>query len=94
MADLPTWKSIDHACIVFNPGNTVEYHTGDWRSIRPEINREKCTKCGICWIYCPDAAVRVDESGNHEVDYDYCKGCGICAHECPRGAIVMVEECE
>ena len=94
MADLPAWKTINHACLVFTPGNTVEYLTGDWRSMRPERTDEKCVKCGECWMYCPDAAIYIDENGYYAVDYDYCKGCGICAKECPHGAIVMVEECE
>ncbi len=94
MAELPTWKDINFACIVFEPGNARNYLTGDWRSMRPERVDSKCVKCGECWMYCPDAAIFQDERGFYAVDYDYCKGCGICAKECAHGAIVMVEECE
>ncbi len=94
VTDLPTWRTIDHACIVFEPGSSVQYYTGDWRSMRPDWNSEKCVKCGKCWMYCPEAAINVDEHRDYKVDYDYCKGCGICAEECPYGVIVMVEECE
>lgn len=92
--NLASWKSIDHACIVFEPGNSMELHTGDWRSMRPERSADKCKKCGRCWMYCPDAAVSMSDRGDVEIDYRYCKGCGICARECPYDAISMVEECE
>jgi pyruvate ferredoxin oxidoreductase delta subunit len=91
VAELPTWKNIDIACMVFRPGNSMEFLTGDWRSMRPERDDEKCVKCGKCWMYCPEAAISGDD---YAIDYDYCKGCGICAKECPYGVIVMVEECE
>jgi len=72
-------------------GTSLVYKTGDWRTMRPLIDREKCKKCGICWKFCPDMAIR-EHDDYPEVDYDYCKGCGICANECPFDAIEMVEE--
>ena len=62
--------------------------TGSWRVFRPRIDREKCNACGICAMYCPDAAISEDL----EIDYDFCKGCGICANECPKSAITMERE--
>jgi len=50
-----------------------------------------CNGCGICYIYCPDAAI-VRDGETYRVLYDYCKGCGICAEECPRNVIDMEEE--
>jgi phenylglyoxylate dehydrogenase delta subunit len=26
---------------------------GDWRSMRPIVDRDKCVKCAVCWLYCP-----------------------------------------
>jgi pyruvate ferredoxin oxidoreductase delta subunit len=66
--------------------------TGFWRTFRPIINKEKCTKCLLCWIYCPDGTIKRLENDTLEIDYEYCKGCGICAHECRLGAIVMERE--
>ncbi|MHC1567954.1 MAG: 4Fe-4S binding protein [Candidatus Syntropharchaeia archaeon] len=62
--------------------------TGTWRVFRPVKDEEKCTFCGLCYMYCPEAVI----DKNMEIDYDYCKGCGICANECPSKAIEMVEE--
>jgi len=71
--------------------------TGKWRTLRPELDKEKCTNCLLCWMYCPDMSVKVNAEGKREdFDFDYCKGCGICALECPgkkgNKAIVMEEE--
>jgi 2-oxoacid:acceptor oxidoreductase delta subunit (pyruvate/2-ketoisovalerate family) len=37
----------------------------------------------ICWVYCPDMAIIVEDGRWKEIDYDHCKGCGICAEVCP-----------
>lgn len=64
--------------------------SGNYRVLRPVIDLEHCTACGICWIYCPDAAISMPGPQGEKiwVNYDYCKGCGICWQECNvRGAI-------
>lgn len=76
--------------IVIEPGNTVQNKTGSWRSLKPVVDAEKCTGCGLCWLYCPEPAITKGKPA--VIDYRYCKGCGICANECPVKAIVMVEE--
>jgi 2-oxoacid:acceptor oxidoreductase gamma subunit (pyruvate/2-ketoisovalerate family)/2-oxoacid:acceptor oxidoreductase delta subunit (pyruvate/2-ketoisovalerate family) len=58
----------------------------DWRVFHPVIDKDKCVGCKRCWIYCPEAAITMNE-GKAEVSYDYCKGCGICIEECVVGAI-------
>jgi pyruvate ferredoxin oxidoreductase delta subunit len=62
--------------------------TGSWRVFIPVKDDERCNKCLLCWIYCPEACITKDI----EINMDYCKGCGICAVECPRKAIVMEKE--
>jgi len=66
--------------------------TGLWRVFRPVIDLEKCVKCLLCWVYCPDGCIQLDEEDTPSIDYEYCKGCGICATECKVGAIKMVRE--
>ena len=72
-------------------GSMLFNKTGAWRNIRPEIDLSNCIQCGICWKFCPDVAICI-ENEYPVVDYDYCKGCGICAEECPTKCISMVEE--
>ena len=74
--------------VIKEPGNSVKNKTGSWKSFRPVKDPKKCTKCHICWQFCPDNAISKDI----EFDYDHCKGCGICAQVCPFKAIHMEEE--
>lgn len=65
--------------------------TGTWRTFKPVLDKDKCTKCMLCWKFCPEACVQI-VNNELKINYDYCKGCGICAEECPKEAIEMVEE--
>jgi len=87
-----TWQEMTPGCIVSEPGNASQYKTGDWRSQLPVHNFKKCIKCGLCYVFCPEACINETKEGFFEADLFYCKGCGICAHECPTGAIVMKDE--
>ena len=73
--------------------------TGQWRTVRPVVNQEKCTAakagklvCMQCHTYCPEAVIAKEIPVT--VDMDYCKGCGICSEVCPAHAIEMVPETE
>ena len=87
-----TWRDMEVANIVTEAGSAALRRTGDWRSQRPITDKEKCNKCSLCWLYCPDAAIKPLEDGYYESDLFYCKGCGICAKVCPKRAITMIEE--
>lgn len=89
-----TWKNMEVGNIVTDPGNASARKTGDWRSDRPILDKDKCIKCAFCWLYCPDAAIKQTDDGYFVSDLYYCKGCGICANVCPKKAITMVEEIE
>ncbi|MFA4862019.1 4Fe-4S binding protein [Methanoregula sp.] len=62
--------------------------TGSWRVFFPVVDQERCNRCGLCALYCPDAVI----DHNLIIDLVYCKGCGICAHECPKKAVAMIRE--
>ena len=68
--------------------------TGNWRWQKPVIIYEKCTKCGLCWLYCPEPAFYLDDEGYPHIKYEWCKGCGICVEECPVDAMKLVSEYE
>ena len=87
-----TWKDIEIGSIATEPGSARQYKTGDWRSRKPIYNFERCIKCGLCYIFCPDGCIYQNDDGYFEADLYHCKGCGICARECWPGAITMVEE--
>jgi 2-oxoacid:acceptor oxidoreductase delta subunit (pyruvate/2-ketoisovalerate family) len=76
-------------------GNSVDNETGGWRTNVPTIDPAKCTGCMLCYFYCPDASIVIENDVATGVDLAHCKGCGICAAECPADAITMsVEEKE
>ena len=68
--------------------------TADWRTQTPKIDYEKCTKCNLCWEYCPDDIFSHNEEGYPVIDYEYCKGCLICYAVCPTKAIYFVDSPE
>jgi len=67
-------------------------HTASWRTQRPEIHLDRCTRCNFCWKFCPDTAIALDASGFPVIVADHCKGCGICARVCPPHTIEMLAE--
>ncbi len=67
--------------------------TGNWRTFRPVLDREKCNLCEMCVIFCPDACWQLDEAGNDLVlNLEFCKGCMICVEECTAGALTTADE--
>ena len=101
MADegMQSWKSLALGCAMPEAGSSSRFNTGDWRSKRrPLTDREKCIKCGRCYILCPDMCyspdTEADEEGYYKWDGFYCKGCGICIVECPKDAISWIDEKE
>jgi NADPH-dependent glutamate synthase beta subunit-like oxidoreductase len=48
-----------------------------------------CIECDNCVVFCPDLAVKKDDSDpqHYRVLEQYCKGCGLCIIECPRGVV-------
>ena len=75
---------------IYTNGNSKNFKTGNWRSVKPIFIEEKCKQCGLCFPVCPDDSIPVNsEQKRKEFDYDMCKGCGVCAKVCPFGAIVM-----
>ena len=90
--EFPTWQEMRAGNILQYAGGAKDYRTGDWRTDRPVVDHSKCIKCGMCWLLCPDAAMKQNEDGTYEPNLFYCKGCGICVRVCPKDAITMVEE--
>jgi pyruvate ferredoxin oxidoreductase delta subunit len=97
ITDIDTWGASRHelGATIPEAGNSVYNETGGWRTEVPTIDPEKCTGCMLCYFFCPDASIIVNDGKATGVDLAHCKGCGICATECPVDAITMsVEEKE
>ena len=59
-----------------------------WRSVRPNMDKERCTDCGVCIEACPMATICADGTVIR-IRYEGCIGCGICAVNCRIHAIQM-----
>jgi 2-oxoacid:acceptor oxidoreductase delta subunit (pyruvate/2-ketoisovalerate family) len=87
-----TWQELPHAGTV-RPEDAPRIRTGGWRTgVKPEVQLAQCVNCLLCWLYCPDSAIRLDGTDFVGFDYDVCKGCEICAEICPTEAIEMVAD--
>lgn len=87
------WQDMTPGGTIYEAGNSKNFKTGDWRSMKPVYIKDKCKQCGLCFPVCPDDAIKVNkEQKREDFNYDFCKGCGVCAKVCPFGAIVMEEE--
>jgi pyruvate ferredoxin oxidoreductase gamma subunit len=85
--ELPPLDDRLYAPVIRNPANAGLRHTGSWRVERPEIELAKCKRCFLCFLYCPETAIRLDADNFPHVHYEHCKGCMICYEECPTDAI-------
>ncbi len=92
LSEKPKWQELPLAASIVEPATSLEYKTGDWKTLKPVVDTTKCIRCATCYIFCPEAAYEENEEGYFLPNYDYCKGCGICAVECPAMCIQMVEE--
>ena len=59
-----------------------------WRSVRPNMDKERCTDCGACIEFCPMGTIYAD-GAVIRIRYESCIGCGICAVNCRIHAIAM-----
>jgi len=89
MSGLKSYREIPIGAKNVEPGSSIRNETGSWRDFKPVVDMNKCIKCLMCFVSCPDATINPVTFG---VDYVHCKGCGICAQVCPVDAIKMVEE--
>lgn len=52
-----------------------------------ELDREKCTGCGMCVAVCPHAVFEIVDKKAKIIDKDGCMECGACGLNCPVSAI-------
>ncbi len=91
--DLPFESAKISSLAIHAAATSVMVRTGLWRTMRPVINYEKCSRCSwICSTYCPDGTINVRADGYPEIDYEHCKGCLVCVAQCPPHAIESIAE--
>ncbi len=82
--ELKAWHQLSAGGINTDGGNALKNFTACFRhGQKPLFNEETCINCFLCWVFCPDNAIIVENEKINGINYDYCKGCGICVNECP-----------
>jgi len=74
----------------FDSGNILRHMPQIWGTklmiSTHRIDRDRCTRCGICQSLCPARAINVETS---EVNHARCIACFGCVNNCPSRAIDM-----
>ncbi len=84
-----SWKDLTEGMQIYGETTSLEFNTGEWSSVKPELDFTKCIHCLMCVPVCPDSCIPVIEGMRGQFDYNHCKGCGICVKVCPVDAIKM-----
>ena len=77
---------------ITEPGSSIDFKTGNWKTLSPDWDKKKCIHCMLCVVYCPENCIPQKKGIRLETDFSMCKGCGICAQVCPVKCIKMKKE--
>ncbi len=80
--------SIDRA-VLYLKNSGVEVHSGNVGLL---WDRQKCTDCTHCTVYCPTGALYIKDQSTREIDFDEskCIECLACVRSCPFGACTSI----
>jgi pyruvate ferredoxin oxidoreductase delta subunit len=83
------WDELTLGMQIYGPATATHFNTGEWATVKPVVDENKCIHCLMCVPVCPDSCISVSNGKRSPIDYDHCKGCGICVKSCPKKAISM-----
>lgn len=58
-----TWRDITPGGAIFEGGTSQAVETGDWRTMKPVLDFDKCKQCLLCAPVCPDMSIPVGPDG-------------------------------
>lgn len=75
------WQDLTEGMVVAGAGTSKEFLTGEWTSVKPEIDWEKCKQCLLCAPACPDSCIPVADKKRADGEYQLCslRHCWQCA---------------
>jgi pyruvate ferredoxin oxidoreductase delta subunit len=77
----------------YRPARNPTFKKYTTRTMRPVVDFEKCIKCTLCWLQCPDSCFDVTPDGLYDANMEACCGCGVCEAVCPvERCVTMVTE--
>lgn len=71
-------------CNTVCPVGTILGFLSRFSLLRPEIDTDKCNRCGSCGRHCKAKCI---DTKNHKIDYSRCVVCMDCLNNCSQGAI-------
>jgi pyruvate ferredoxin oxidoreductase delta subunit len=77
----------------YRPARNPYFKKYSTRTMRPVIDFDKCIKCTLCWLQCPDSCFDVTPDLTYDLNAEACCGCGVCEAVCPvDDCVTMVNE--
>jgi pyruvate ferredoxin oxidoreductase delta subunit len=77
----------------YRPARNPTFKKFTTRTMRPVVDFDKCIKCTLCWLQCPDSCFDVMPDGMYDANMEACCGCGVCEAVCPeKDCVTMVNE--
>src|SRR5919205_2152342 len=77
----------------YRPARNPTFKKFTTRTMRPVVDFDKCIKCTLCWLQCPDSCFDVMPDGMYDANMEACCGCGVCEAVCPvEGCVTMLSE--
>ena len=77
----------------FQPERNTTFKKYLTRTMRPVVDFDKCIKCTLCWLACPDSVFDVTPEGFYDANLAACCGCGVCEAVCPvEKCVTMINE--
>ncbi len=77
----------------YRPERNPYFKKYSTRTMRPVIDFDKCIKCTLCWLQCPDSCFDVTPDQTYDLNAEACCGCGVCEAVCPvDDCVTMVNE--
>ncbi|HET6439527.1 MAG TPA: 4Fe-4S dicluster-binding protein [Anaeromyxobacter sp.] len=77
----------------YRPERNPTFKKFTTRTMRPVVDFDKCIKCTLCWLQCPDSCFDVTPEGLYDANMEACCGCGVCEAVCPeKDCVTMVNE--
>lgn len=67
----------------------IDDYMFDQLLVEPELDEDKCTKCGVCIRDCAVSAIKEGDEGYPEFNMNACIRCYCCSEYCPHDAIYL-----